>query len=131
MLRDMNVQGISNRDGRQLEVVANGLPLYGGAHLAVDATLVSPIRRNGTPQLGASTELMCSMTREPQTWRTKITVALMRPRMEPTTPRMEEYATHVGSRVRSAQPEVPGAGAGEEGLGATTMDTDQAPPLLQ
>ena len=56
MLRDMNVQGISNRDGRQLEVVANGLPLYGGAQLAVDATLVSPIRRNGTPQPHAATE---------------------------------------------------------------------------
>ena len=49
-LRSMNLQGISARDGRQLEVVANGLPLWGGAQLAVDATLVSPVRRNGTPQ---------------------------------------------------------------------------------
>jgi hypothetical protein len=50
LLRDMNLEGISARDGRQLEVVANGLPLWGGAQLAVDATLVSPVRRNGSPQ---------------------------------------------------------------------------------
>ncbi len=39
-----------------LEVVANSLPLYGGAQLAVDTTLVSPIRRNGFPQPRADTE---------------------------------------------------------------------------
>jgi hypothetical protein len=50
LLRDMNLEGISPRGGRQLEVVANGLPLWGGAQLAVDATLVSPVRRNGSPQ---------------------------------------------------------------------------------
>ena len=50
LLRDLNLQGISSRDSRQIEVVANGLPLWGGAQLAVDATLVSPIRRNGRPQ---------------------------------------------------------------------------------
>lgn len=30
MLQDMNLSGISARDHRQLEVVANGLPLWGG-----------------------------------------------------------------------------------------------------
>ncbi len=50
LLRDMNLQGISSLDGRQIEVVANGLPLWGGAQLAVDATLVSPVRRDGRPQ---------------------------------------------------------------------------------
>ena len=50
MLRDMNLQGISPRDNRQIEVVANGLPLWGGGQLAVDATLVSPVRRDGRPQ---------------------------------------------------------------------------------
>lgn len=35
-------------DERRVEVVANGLPLWGGAQLAVDATLVSAVRRNGT-----------------------------------------------------------------------------------
>ena len=36
-------------------MVANGLPLSGGAQLAVDTTLVSPVRRNGTPQPNAAT----------------------------------------------------------------------------
>lgn len=53
-LQGMNLQGISARDQRQIEVVANGLPLWGGAQLAVDATLVSPIRRDGWPQPGAA-----------------------------------------------------------------------------
>ena len=35
---------------KRIEVVANGLPLWGGAQLAVDATLVSPLRRDGRPQ---------------------------------------------------------------------------------
>ncbi len=52
-LRDLNVGGISAWDGRQLEVVANGLPLWGGVQLAVDATLVCPVRRNGAPQPNA------------------------------------------------------------------------------
>ena len=30
LLQDMNIAGISSRDGRQIEVVANGLPLWGG-----------------------------------------------------------------------------------------------------
>ena len=33
LLRNMNLQGVSARDGPQLEVVANGLPLWGGAQL--------------------------------------------------------------------------------------------------
>ena len=37
-------------------MVANGLPLRGGAQLAVDATRVSPVRRNGASQPGASDE---------------------------------------------------------------------------
>ena len=39
LLRDLNLTGISARDGRQLEVVANGLPLWGGAQLAIDTTV--------------------------------------------------------------------------------------------
>ena len=38
LLQDMNLQGISAHDSRQIEVVANGLPLWHGAQLAVDAT---------------------------------------------------------------------------------------------
>ena len=54
-MRDMNLLGISGHDSRQIEVVANGLPLWHGAQLAVDTTMVSPVRRDGTPQPGAGT----------------------------------------------------------------------------
>ena len=35
-------------DDRKIEVVADGLPLFHGAQLAVDATLVSPVRGDGS-----------------------------------------------------------------------------------
>ena len=38
---------------RRLEVVANGLSLARGAQLAVDTTLVSPLKRNGDPVPGS------------------------------------------------------------------------------
>ena len=37
--------GSDERCPRRLEVVANGLPGFGGVQVAVDATLVSPVRR--------------------------------------------------------------------------------------
>ena len=40
-------------DGRRIEVVANGLPLWQGAQIAVDTTLVSPLQRDGQPRPGA------------------------------------------------------------------------------
>ena len=49
-LVSMNLQGISPWDQRQIEVVANGLPLWRGSQLAIDVTLVSPVRRDGRPQ---------------------------------------------------------------------------------
>ena len=48
-LRAMNLNGISAHDGREIEVVATGLPLFGGAQLAVDTTLVAPLSRDGRP----------------------------------------------------------------------------------
>ena len=36
-------------DNRRLEVVADGLPLFHGAQLALDTTLVSPVRADGGP----------------------------------------------------------------------------------
>ena len=47
-LRDLNLQAVSLADGRRLEVIANGLPLFHGEQLAVDTSLVSPIKRDGT-----------------------------------------------------------------------------------
>ena len=32
---------------RRIEVVADGLPMWHGAHLAIDATIVSPVTRSG------------------------------------------------------------------------------------
>ena len=55
MVRDLDfppVVGVA--DGRRLEVVAEGLPLFGGVQLALDATLVSPLRRDGAARPGAA-----------------------------------------------------------------------------
>ena len=47
LLRELD--GLMNEaDGRRLEVVADGLPLFGGAQLAVDTTVVSALRSDGT-----------------------------------------------------------------------------------
>ena len=48
MIRDLDLIQPGVMDARRLEVVVDGLPLFGGAQLAVDATLVSAIRSNGT-----------------------------------------------------------------------------------
>ena len=56
LLRDLNLGGVDPHDGRRLEVIANGLPLWGGAQLAIDATLVSPVRADGSAQPGAADE---------------------------------------------------------------------------
>ena len=54
-VRDMDLRTFNRLDGRRLEVVAYGLPLFGGAQLAIDATLVSAIKRDGTSRSGAAT----------------------------------------------------------------------------
>ena len=47
-LRDMALDSVQ-ADGRRLEVVVDGLPLFRGAQLAIDTTLVSPLRGDGQP----------------------------------------------------------------------------------
>ena len=42
LVRDLNIHPERLAD-RRIEVIANGLPLWGGAQLAVDTTLVSPL----------------------------------------------------------------------------------------
>ena len=54
-LRDLNLD-VPAADGRRIEVVANGLPLWQGAQVAVDATIVSPVRRDGSARPGADSE---------------------------------------------------------------------------
>ena len=46
--QDMDLAVFNNLDGRRLEVVADGLTLWQGAQLAIDTTLVSPLRRDGS-----------------------------------------------------------------------------------
>ena len=41
------------QDARRIEVVCNGLPLRHGEQLAVEATLVSPLGRDGQPRANA------------------------------------------------------------------------------
>ena len=54
-LRDLNL-GLPLTDGRRLEVVAHGLPAFGGVQVAVDVTLVSPLRRDGSSRSRADHE---------------------------------------------------------------------------
>ena len=50
--RDLDLAEPNAADGRRLEVVANGLPLFGGAQLAIDTTLVSTVHANGLRRVG-------------------------------------------------------------------------------
>ena len=43
MVRDMDIAAFDPRDGRRLEIVVDGLLLFGGAQCAVDTTLVSAL----------------------------------------------------------------------------------------
>ena len=49
-VRDLDLGVVGVLDGRRLEVVADGLPLFNGAQLAIHTILVSPIHRDGTPR---------------------------------------------------------------------------------
>ena len=53
MVRDLDLWPPHRIDNRRLEVVADRLPLHGGAQLAIDTTLVSALTRDGTVPPGA------------------------------------------------------------------------------
>ena len=55
-VRDLDVGVPIAGDGRRLEVVTDGLPLFHGAQLALDATMVSALRCDGTPHRRAAEE---------------------------------------------------------------------------
>ena len=55
-VQDLDIPPGAAPDNRRLEVVVDGLPLFHGAQLAVDATMVSPVRRDGTARR------QCAMT---------------------------------------------------------------------
>ena len=54
-VRDMDLTAFDVMDSRRLEVVADGLTTFRGAQLAIDTTLVSALRRDGTARPGAVT----------------------------------------------------------------------------
>ena len=54
-LRDLDISPVGSTDSRRLEVVAEGLSLYGGCQLAIDATLVSALKGDGTHRRKADT----------------------------------------------------------------------------
>ena len=49
LLTDLNIEHSTRPDDRRIEVIANG---WGGTQLAIDATLVSPLTRDGQPREG-------------------------------------------------------------------------------
>ena len=53
-VRDLDVPDANAGDGRRLEVVVDGLPLFGGGQLAVDTTLVCALHGDGRPRRGAA-----------------------------------------------------------------------------
>ena len=48
LVRDLDLHPFEQLDGRRLEVVADGLPLFHGAQLAIDTTMVSTLRGDGS-----------------------------------------------------------------------------------
>ena len=50
LVRDLDLAEPNAVDGRRLEVVGYGSPLFGGAQLAIDTTLVSTLHANGLPR---------------------------------------------------------------------------------
>ena len=55
VLRDLDITLSHRSDARRLEVIAEGLTLFGGSQLAMDATVVSPLHADGTHRRKADT----------------------------------------------------------------------------
>ena len=54
-VQDLDLPPRAGADNLRLEVVADGLPLFHGAQLAIDTTMVSPVRRDGSPRRQCAT----------------------------------------------------------------------------
>ena len=59
MARDLDIAAPDPRDGRRLEIVVDGLPLFGGAQFAMDTTL-SPLHCDGIPHQEQLTQFVSS-----------------------------------------------------------------------
>ena len=55
-VRDRNIGTLAPTDGRRIEVIVDGLPLHHGCQLAIDATLVGALRRDGRARPHAAEE---------------------------------------------------------------------------
>ena len=49
-VQDLDLLPVPRVDNRRLEAVADGLPLFHGAQLAIDTTMVSVVRADGAPR---------------------------------------------------------------------------------
>ena len=76
-VQDLDIPPGAAVDNRRLEAVVDGLPLFHGAQLAVDATMVSPVRRDGTAHRQCATTDGAAM-------------AQARRRKEPTYPELAQ-----------------------------------------
>ena len=65
-LRNAGLPGVQAQDARCVEIVASGLPQCHGVPLAVDATLVSPLRGDGSPHPAAAERPGVSLRRAEQ-----------------------------------------------------------------
>ena len=54
LIRDLDLGEFNALDNRRVEVVADGLPLWQGAQLAIDTALVSPLRGDGSARRRAA-----------------------------------------------------------------------------
>ena len=63
-VRDLDIAMFNMVDSRRLEVVADGLPLFGGAQLAIDTTLVSVLRGDGSARRHAASRKGVALVHE-------------------------------------------------------------------
>ena len=56
LVRDLNLGNVLPTDNRRFECLVDELPVYNGAQLAVDCTLVSPLTGKGEARPGAYQE---------------------------------------------------------------------------
>ena len=54
LIRDLDLNLHDHVDAHKLEIVVDGLQLFGGTQLAIGTTLVSAVRQDGTPRPGAT-----------------------------------------------------------------------------
>ena len=56
IVRNMDVPSVAVGDAKRFEILVDGLSMFNGSQLAVDTTLVSPLRRDGTARPSAATK---------------------------------------------------------------------------